>query len=235
MFYFSLEDLKYLSLILKNKYNIESSVSFYTTVVNDYIYNEGYIEIKNSSRSTFSKIIKPYILPSLQYKLNKPYTRLNLYGSYSMNIYALDNLKRKFSTGRVNKDVLNIKFTVKYKTEYQLTLEQKEAIIGIILGDGYLERSKPNHNTRLSIDQSYPEKDKYLMHLYNLFEPMVKNAPQIITRKADKRTGKVYQSMSFKTLSMPVLNQYHDLFYKNKIKIIPRNLDQLLTARGLAY
>ena len=33
------------------------------------------------------------------------------------------------------------------------------------------------------------------MHLYHLFEPMVKSVPQINTRKSDKRTGKVYQSI----------------------------------------
>ncbi len=34
---------------------------------------------------------------------------------------------------------------------------------------------------------------------------------------------------------MPCLNEYHDLFYKEKVKIIPKNLDELLTARGLVY
>ena len=35
-------------------------------------------------------------------------------------------------------------------------------------------------------------------------------------------------------MAMPSLNYYHDLFYKDKVKIVPRNLGQLLTARGLA-
>lgn len=33
---------------------------------------------------------------------------------------------------------------------------QKEIIIGILLGDAFLERSKPSHNARLRIEQSYP-------------------------------------------------------------------------------
>jgi len=32
------------------------------------------------------------------------------------------------------KDLSNIKYTIKYKKEYVLSLEQKEALIGIILG-----------------------------------------------------------------------------------------------------
>ena len=47
---------------------------------------------------------------------------------------------------------------MKYKKEYVLSLVQKEALIGIILGDGFLDRPKPNHSTRLRIEQSYPEK-----------------------------------------------------------------------------
>nr|YP_010218778.1 LAGLIDADG endonuclease [Morchella brunnea]UBU98585.1 LAGLIDADG endonuclease [Morchella brunnea] len=34
----------------------------------------------------------------------------------------------------------------------------------------------------------------------------------------------------FRTLAMPCLNYYYDLFYKDKVKTIPRNLGELLTA-----
>jgi len=59
--------------------------------------------------------------------------------------------------------------------------------------------------------------------------------PVILTRKPDKRTGEIYKSLYFRTLSMPCLNYYYELFYKNGVKIILRNLYKLLTARGLAY
>lgn len=35
-------------------------------------------------------------------------------------------------------------------------------------------------------------------------------------------------------MALPCLNYYHGLFYKDKVKIVPRNLGELLTARGLA-
>ena len=115
-----------------------------------------------------------------------------------------------------------------------MSLEQKESLIGIILGDGFLDRVKPNHNTILRIEQSYPEKEKYLRSLYELFEPMTAMSPTILTRK-DKRSNTTTQSLNFRTLSMPCLNYYYDLFYKERVKVIPRNLTTLLTARGLAY
>lgn len=123
---------------------------------------------------------------------------------------------------------------MRYKKEYELSIEQKEALIGIILGDGFLEKNKPNHNTRLKIEQSYPEKDKYLRSLYKLLEPLTTMEPTILTRN-NQKTGITTQSLYFRTLSMPCLNYYYDLFYYNKKKIIPRNLDELLTARGLAF
>ena len=39
----------------------------------------------------------------------------------------------------------------------------------------------------------------------------------------------------FDTASHPEITYYGNLFYKNQIKIIPCNLEDLLTARGLAY
>lgn len=42
-----------------------------------------------------------------------------------------------------------------------------------MLGDGYLERKNSNFNTRLRLEQSYPEKKDYLLSLFELFKPMV--------------------------------------------------------------
>lgn len=59
--------------------------------------------------------------------------------------------------------------------------------------------------------------------------------PTIIARKPDPRTGKVYKSMYFRTLSFTCLNIFHDFFYKNKKKVVPWNIGELLTPRGIAH
>jgi hypothetical protein len=59
--------------------------------------------------------------------------------------------------------------------------------------------------------------------------------PVIIERKPDSRTGKVYKSIYFRTGYFPCLNKYHDLFYKNKTKVVPLNIKDLLTPRALAH
>lgn len=144
-FHVSREDLKYLSIILQNKYNLDTVIKSKSRNLGGTLY------IKNSS-STFSKIVKSHMLPSLHYKLNEHSVKLSLPGtsghffsllsSPKLRVYSA---KREFST----KDLSNVKYTTKYKTEFVLSSVQKEALIGIILGDGFLERNKLSHNTRL--------------------------------------------------------------------------------------
>lgn len=104
-----------------------------------------------------------------------------------------------------------------------------------MLADGSLERGKPTHNTRLRIDHTYPEQESYVLSLYTLFAPLIVNEPVIVERKADIRTGKVYKSIYIRTSRFPCLNKYHDLFYKDKIKIVPLNIQDILTPIGLAH
>jgi len=113
------------------------------------------------------------------------------------------------------------KYSKQYKKEYELTQEQKESIIGIMLADGFLEKGKPTYNTRLRIDHTYPEQKSYVFSLYTLFGHLIDMEPVIIVRKADPRTGKIYKSIYVRTLRFPCLNEYHTLFYKYKKKVIP--------------
>lgn len=59
--------------------------------------------------------------------------------------------------------------------------------------------------------------------------------PNVFTMKPHKKTGKVYYSIRFRTLVHPSLNKYHDLFYRKNKKVVPDNLQDILTPRGLAY
>lgn len=68
-------------------------------------------------------------------------------------------------------------------------------------------------------------------HFYNLSG----KGPLVTIRKPDPRTGKIYSQLQFKTLVFPCLNAYHELFYLNGKKIIPKNIGDLLTPRALAY
>lgn len=121
-----------------------------------------------------------------------------------------------------------------------LTIIQKDIIVGTLLGDASLEKNKPTHNTRLRFDQSYPEHASYLESIYALFKNGELGAPKIHTRKPDKRTGKIYKTIAFKTRALETLNYYYNLFYVYDVngkrrKVVPINSKELLTSRALAY
>lgn len=116
-----------------------------------------------------------------------------------------------------------------------LTQEQKEVIMGVILGDAYVIRGKQTHNTRVRFDQTFPAHENYLRHLFSIFSNLTISEPRVITRKPDVRTHKVYATIRFTTRNLACLNEFHDLFYKTGSKRIPHNISDLLTARGLAY
>lgn len=137
------KDIKYISEIFKDKYNINTTIQLEGK-------DKVTFYIKNSSNNEFNNVVKPYILPSLQYKLKSQHNKLTLWNQSNFNSNILNSLNcRNYST-----EVKDTKYTTKYKKEYELSIIQKEALIGIILGDGFLERNKPTHNTRLRIEQS---------------------------------------------------------------------------------
>ena len=129
----------------------------------------------------------------------------------------------------------NYKLTKEFKLNYQLNSIQEEILVGILLGDASLERGKSTYNTRLRIEQSLESHKAYLYFLYSFFIDMTKTPPASPSRNPDKRTGKVYNSIKFQTLSFPCLNKFYELFYNNSIKIVPVNIAELLTARSLAF
>ena len=221
------KNLDYIVQIFKDIYNIDiyykleskGKVAFY---------------VENQSLNNFSRIIKPYIPCSLQSKLNNSHNKLTMWSnlrlssSKSINSLMQNNIKYYSTSAK------DIKYSAKYKKDYMLTDIQKEALLGIILGDGFIDRPKPTHNARIRIEQSYPEKSEYLKSLYELFEPLTAAMPEpTLLKRENRKKGIITQSLYFRTLGMPCLNYYHDLFYKKKIKVIPRNLEELLTARGL--
>jgi LAGLIDADG DNA endonuclease family len=105
----------------------------------------------------------------------------------------------------------------------------KDIIIGLALGDLYIRRRRIN--TQLCFKQSSINKE-YIFHLYSLFQEFCTMSPRIYKQKTKDKT---YESVAFDTLTYPAFNYYHTLFYKNKIKIVPSNIGELLTPRGLAY
>ena len=125
----------------------------------------------------------------------------------------------------------------------KLTIESplNEIIIGLLLGDGHIQKI---YNSRFMYGQSSLriQHFNYFNHVLELFKPYLSNEFKLKKQNKnkieflDKRTKNTYSSISFATLTLPCFNKYRNLFYneENK-KIVPLNINQLLTPIGLAY
>ena len=51
----------------------------------------------------------------------------------------------------------------------------------------------------------------------------------------DNRTKKIYSAISFTTMQLPCFNVFRELFYLSNVKIVPNNIYDLLSPRGLAF
>lgn len=96
-----------------------------------------------------------------------------------------------------------------------LTEEQQKIIVGCLLGDGYM-RCKTN--AHLQITHSYKQKD-YVDWKYNKLKNIVLTSPKKY-KGNEERIG-----YRFFTRSLPGLTYFYRKFYKDKIKVIPQDLD----------
>jgi hypothetical protein len=121
---------------------------------------------------------------------------------------------------------------------FKLDEESKEgqALIGLLLGDGWLIRNKSKlgilNNTRFCYAQSVVNTD-YFMFVYNIFKPYCKG-PYYQYNRFSKISGP-FSGYQFNTLVFPCINFYYDLFYRQGKKQVPLNIIDYLTPVGLAF
>nr|QVG61587.1 hypothetical protein [Rhizoctonia sp.] len=117
---------------------------------------------------------------------------------------------------------------------FTLSSDLKEILIGLILGDLFIEKQKSCINVKLVFKQGVVHTE-YLQHLYELFGDFCGRVPKIPSQSPDKRTGKIYESIRFYTFSLPCFLEFYNLFYLDGKKIVPLNIGELLTPLALAY
>ncbi len=99
-------------------------------------------------------------------------------------------------------------------TEGSLTEEQKEILIGVLLGDGAMRKKT---HALLEINHSYKQKD-YVDWLYQKLENYTDTEPKMRKSNGNRIAYR------FTTRSLPVLTKFYDNFFQEKHKIIPDNL-----------
>jgi hypothetical protein len=113
-----------------------------------------------------------------------------------------------------------------------LTDEQREVLVGILLGDACLESRNRGRTYRLKVEQSAHHLP-YVQHLYQVFEPWVFSTSYPKERTTRDRASTI--SWSFSTVSHSALRFYAHQFYDERRKRVPELIHRWLTPRGLAY
>ena len=111
-----------------------------------------------------------------------------------------------------------------------------QALTGILLGDGHIQRRSPTQNSRFIFGQTSIDHLEYFKYVFNLFKPYCTQDIEYYLRSwEDSRSNKQYEALQFATMALPCFNMFRDIFYSNSKKVVPSNIDELLTDIGLAH
>ena len=103
-------------------------------------------------------------------------------------------------------------------TAGSLTKLERSIIIGSILGDGYMRIIPGRSDAFLEINHSVKAKD-YVDYKFNKLKRICESAPK------ERATNEDRHAYRFFTKQHKDLTTLYGLFYKNKRKIIPKNLE----------
>lgn len=112
-----------------------------------------------------------------------------------------------------------------------ITQDNLEIILGIMMGDGYMENR--NKNARISIAHGEKQKE-YSYYIANKLSNLNPHT-YVSVSKLDERTGKKYTSYWVDLPANPAFNEIYDHFYIDRIKRIPIELFDNFTWQSLAY
>lgn len=114
--------------------------------------------------------------------------------------------------------------------------EIKDILVGILLGDAHISQRSVTGNCRLHYAQTATKHKQYFYHVFSFCKPFCTEGYEPSVRTSiDKRSDQIYYAMFFVTMQLPCFNVFQELFYVLKTKIVPHNIYELLTPRGLAF
>ena len=116
------------------------------------------------------------------------------------------------------------------KNDLKLSEFQVEVLVGMILGDGCLEHRGNSSGAVLKICQSLKQR-AFVEWLYKVFENFVQTPPKI---KISHRNGRENYEFRFDTLTHDSLKNFYDLFYRDRKKVVPESINDLLTEIAFA-
>lgn len=113
----------------------------------------------------------------------------------------------------------------------KIPLHIKSVMVGLILSDGWMQLPSDSKNARLCFKQSI-KNSSYVWFVFFILSHYCSSFPH---RTTNIRKGKVLPGLAFQTRQLPCITDLYNLFYINKIKVIPSNIYDLITPAALAH
>jgi len=117
------------------------------------------------------------------------------------------------------------------KIMIHLSLLQKQILYGLILGDGYLQKTGKK-NARLRLEHGQKQKE-YLLWKVEVFKLLFQGKAKYIERIHPISKNK-YGYWRHQSQSTPYLGHLQKIFYPNGKKEIPKDLEKYLSLKTLA-
>lgn len=105
------------------------------------------------------------------------------------------------------------------RNSIKLSERQRKILIGSLLGDGCLIPNSWKKNYRFQVEQNEAHK-KYVYWFYQEFKGFVLSEPIY---------HPLVRSWKFRTMSHPDFTEMADCFYEKGVKILPKNIEEILS------
>lgn len=112
----------------------------------------------------------------------------------------------------------------KLRDNITLSKYQKEILVGTLLGDSCLIPNIWGKNYRLQVSHSRTQKE-LVDWKYKIFKNFTLSSPKY---------DKIINAWKFRTISHPEFTDLYKGFYRNKKKIVPKDIVKVITPVGLA-
>jgi hypothetical protein len=112
-----------------------------------------------------------------------------------------------------------------------IPIEHYSIFIGILLSDAWLQCNAGKGNARLGLKQTL-KNSPYLLDVFFKLSHYCSSYPRI-TRTTVK--GIKHSALQINTRAMPCITELYNMFYVDGVKIVPKDLYNLLTPEALAH
>lgn len=165
-------------------------------------------------------------------KIRKFYLKNKIINNKELTIYKDDI--RNLVPFNYNKFYIKLRKGVLSKQERELMIlnkEQQSIIVGLILGDGWIQKRK-GWNPRIGLKQSM-KNFHYLWTVFVQLSSLCSNYPWLVK---NRKRGKLFYAIEFQTRQLNCINEIYSIFYsENNKKSIKFELYEYLDYIAIAH